>query len=211
MSRNGVLAQPRSIADLLKDLGDISPDRVRLRPQPGKAMEKDVTFLHRKEKRLCELVDGVLVEKIMGAPEAALAIDIIVFLSTYLARHDIGMLLGPDGMLRLMPGLVRIPDVSFLSWHRLPGKQRPTEALPDLVPDLAVEVLSTGNTKAEMKRKVREYLDAGCRIIWLVDPRKRIVEVITVAGRRSSTRWARSTVATCYRALNSESATSSPK
>ena len=121
------------------------------------------------------------------------------------------MLLGSDGTLRLMPGLVRIPDVSFISWDRLPTRQHPTVAIPDLVPDLAVEVVSVGNTKAEMKRKVREYLDAGCRIIWLVDPRKRIVEVITVAGRRSSTRWARSTVATCYRALNSQSAIFSPR
>ena len=65
----------------------------------------------------------------------------------------------------------------FHSWNRLPGRESPKEPIPDLAPDLAVEVLSEGNTKAEMTRKVREYFDAGVILVWLIDPRKRTAQV----------------------------------
>ena len=52
-------------------------------------------------------------------------------------------------------------------------------AAPLLVPDLAVEVLSDSNTKAEIARKRREYFVAGTRLAWIVDPRTRTVEVYT--------------------------------
>ena len=57
---------PLTMADLLEELGDIPPFRVRLRPPPGDATESDVLALHDKENRLFELVDGVLVEKASG-------------------------------------------------------------------------------------------------------------------------------------------------
>ena len=55
-----------------------------------------------------------------------------------------------------MPGLVRLPDVSFVSWDRFPTGELPPEPMPNLVPDLAVEILSASNTPADMDRKVRE-------------------------------------------------------
>ena len=51
-----------------------------------------------------------------------------------------------------------------------------------LAPDLAVEVLSEGNTPREMARKVSEYFDGDCRLVWLVDPRTRTVTVFTSAA-----------------------------
>ena len=72
-----------------------------------------------------------------------------------------------------------ISDVAFTSWERLPGRERPGKPIPDLAPDLAVEILSKSNTKAEMKRKLAEYFQAGTRQVWLVDPRKRRVRVHT--------------------------------
>ena len=81
--------------------------------------------------------------------------------------------------MRIAPGLVRIPDFSFISWDRLPGRERPRDPIPDLAPDLAVEVLSEGNTKAEMTRKVREYFDTGVGLVWLIDPRKRTARVFS--------------------------------
>ncbi len=53
----------------------------------------------------------------------------------------------------------------------------PTEPVPDLAPDLAVEVLSAGNTPREMARKCREYFAAEVRWVWLVDPETRTVAV----------------------------------
>jgi Uma2 family endonuclease len=177
MARNTGSSDLISLDDLLKQLGDIAPHRIRMRRPPGKATEKDILTIQRREGRLYELVDGVLVEKVMGAPESALAADIILLLGPYIQQHQLGMLMGADGTLRLMPGLVRIADVSFVAREHLPNGERPTEAIPDLAPDLAVEVLSKGNTKAEMDRKTREYFFAGSRLVWLVDPKTRSVTV----------------------------------
>ena len=90
--------------------------------------------------------------------------------------------------MRIAPGLVRIPDLSFIAWDKLPGRESPTDPIPDLAPDLAVEVLSEGNTKAEMARKVREYFDAGARLVWLIDPRKRTVRVFSSPDRSTLVR-----------------------
>jgi Uma2 family endonuclease len=169
-----------TLADLLERLGDIDPRRICADPLPGKATEKDVLrFLEAANKRLYELVDGVLVEKVMGALESSLACDLIFLLKLFLQQHPLGFLLGSDGALRLMPKLVRIPDISFISWDRVPSRVRPTTPIPDLAPDLAVEVLSPGNTKKEMARKVRDYFISGARLVWLVDPRQRTVQVYT--------------------------------
>ncbi|HQU41588.1 MAG TPA: Uma2 family endonuclease, partial [Pirellulales bacterium] len=59
------------------------------------------------------------------------------------------------------------------------------EPVPNIVPDLAVEVLSEGNTKPEMDRKLDDYFGAGVRLVWFVEPRKKTVEVFT--GKDEST------------------------
>jgi Uma2 family endonuclease len=173
------LPEPVTMAELLKQLGGISPHRVRLRPAPGKATERDLLALHNRTGRLYELVQGVLVEKIMGYPESLLALWLGHLVQTFLDHQDLGILAGADGAMRLMPGLVRIPDISFVSWDRLPGREIPTEPIAGLAPDLAVEVLSGSNTKEEMERKLGEYFLAGVRLVWFVHPVKRTVQVFT--------------------------------
>lgn len=168
-----------TLADLLIQLGDIPPVRVRFRPLPGTAIEQDVLDVHAREGRLCELVDGVLVEKGMGFRESYLTGALIEILRRFVRPRNLGLVTAPDGMMRLAPGLVRLPDVAFVSWGRLPNRRVPREPLPDLAPDLAVEVLSASNTPAEMARKRREYFAAGVHLIWQVDPEARTVEVYT--------------------------------
>ena len=87
-------------------------------------------------------------------------------------------------MLRLAPGLVRIPDVSFLSWARLPQRQIPRQPVPDLVPDLVVEVLSAGNTLREMDQKLQEYFAVGVRLVWYVLPDRQEVHIYTAPDQR---------------------------
>ncbi len=94
-------------------------------------------------------------------------------------RHKLGIVTGPDGSVRLFPGLVRIPDVAFASWKRFPGRKWPKAPIPQLAPDLVVEVLSKSNTKGEMDRKLREYFEAGVLLVWMVDCNKRTVRVHT--------------------------------
>jgi Uma2 family endonuclease len=169
-----------TVADLLESLGDIPPDRVRMRPFPGTATEDDVIAIHAREKRLCELVDGVLVEKAMGFDESRMASEIIVALVLYLRAHDVGTVAGEGGMLRLLPGLVRIPDVCFVSWAKLPKSYG---QIPPIAPDLAIEVLSPSNTRMEMARKLRDYFSAGTRLVWYFDLKSRTVTVYTSPER----------------------------
>jgi len=168
-----------TLADLLEHLGGIHPNRVRFRPAPGTATEKDVLAIHDREGRLYELVDGVLVEKAVGLRESLLAIALASILRSFVRPRNLGLVTGADGMIRLFPSLVRIPDAAFISWDRLPNRRVPTEPIPDLAPDLAVEVLSVGNTPGEMARKRQEYFAAGVHIVWQVDPRTRTVEAFT--------------------------------
>jgi Uma2 family endonuclease len=172
-------AKELTLADILKRLGGISPKRIRFRPAPGTATERDVIRIRDRERRLFELVDGVLVEKIMGYWESVLAIELARLLGNFIRRQKLGSLAGEAGMLRLSPGLVRIPDLSFISRSRLGRHRRARERILPLAPDLAIEVLSEGNSPKEMARKVAEYFDSGCRLAWFVDPRKRSVAVYT--------------------------------
>lgn len=171
-----------TLADLLGRLGGVPLDRIRFRPAPGTAVEQDVLDLHNRENRLFELVDGVLVEKPMGFRESVIASLLIQLLRAYVEENDLGVVAAPDGMMRLAAGLVRMPDVSVVLWERLPGRRIPSEPIPTLAPDLAVEVLSASNTTGEIARKMAEYFAAGCRCAWAVDPAARSVRVYRSAA-----------------------------
>ncbi|HYG78324.1 MAG TPA: Uma2 family endonuclease [Planctomycetota bacterium] len=174
-----------TVADLLRELGDIPPDRIRMKPTPGTAKKRDVVNADIHENRLCELIDGVLVEKTTGYRESLIAMIIGKALLNFINGKKLGVVLGTDGSLEILHGIVRLPDVCYIARENLPGGKLPLEAIPSLVPDIAVEVLSRSNTKAEMKRKRREYFEAGTQLVWEIDPRKRIATVYTadVAGR----------------------------
>lgn len=179
----GPLKNARNLKDLLTRLGDIPPERVRLYPFPGTATEQDLLRVLDHENVPCELIDGVLVEKPMGAKESYLAIELGFWIRLYLQSHPLGVVLGADATLRIMPHLIRLPDLSFIAASNLPGGMLPVEPAPDLVPDLAVEVLSIGNTRSEMQRKRKEFFSAGTSQIWIVDPNKRTVEVYVAPDR----------------------------
>jgi Uma2 family endonuclease len=170
----------RTFADLLDELGNIPPDRILLWPPPGMATEKDViAAAEGPQKRLCELIDGVLVEKAMGLRESFLAVALMGVLREFVRPRNLGILTGPDGAVRLWAGRVRMPDVSFFSWDRLPGRRIPDEPIPDLAPDLAIELESISNTAAELERKRADYFRSNVRLVWQFDPRARTVAVYT--------------------------------
>jgi Uma2 family endonuclease len=173
-----VLNEIETMADLLTELG-VDASRVWMHPLPGLATEKDVIAIHDRTNRLCELVDGVLVEKVMGHYESRLAAVLGFFFEVYLSTNNIGYVLGADGFMRLMPGRVRLPDVAFVRWDRVPQGHVPRAPIPNVVPNLAVEVLSVSNTRTEMERKRREYFEAGAELVWQIDPDERTFEVFT--------------------------------
>jgi Uma2 family endonuclease len=81
--------------------------------------------------------------------------------------------------MRLMPGQVRIPDVAFISQERIEQCSNFDRPIPDLTPDLAIEIVSENNTPAEIDRKIKEYFFAGTALVWVVDPRQLLVTVYT--------------------------------
>ena len=95
--------------------------------------------------------------------------------------HDVGMFLGPDGVMRILPNIGRAPDVSFLSWGSLPGGKPPprSDKVPVVAPDLAIEVLSEGNKPGEMLRKRNEYFRAGVKVVWEIYPESHSAKVFT--------------------------------
>ena len=174
-------APPRtfdSLAELLESIGGVPLDRIRANPAPGTATEQDLAAIRAHEGRLYELVDGVLVEKTIGYYESVLAITIAHFIALYLDEHDLGVLGGADGIDQISPG-VRIPDVSFVAWDKLRSANVLRQPILAAAPDLAVEVLSTCNTRSEMVRKLREYFEVGVRLVSYLHPELRTMEVFT--------------------------------
>ncbi len=173
------LAKYRTFADVLNRVGNVPAERIRLHPTPGTAKVSDVTRIQDKEGKICELVDGILLEKTMGMRESILAVFLARMLDNFVRPANLGLVLGPDATMQIHLKLVRIPDVSFIRWERFPDQRIPDEAVPLVVPNLAAEVLSKSNTKREMDIKREEYFAAGVELVWEVDPRKRIVVVFS--------------------------------
>lgn len=169
----------KTLADLQERLGGVPLDRIRFRPSPGTATVQDVIDIHDKEGKLCELVEGVLLEKVMGYNESSLAIFLAGLLNAFVIPRNLGLVTGPDGTVELMADLVRIPDVAFTRWERLPGRQRPAAPVPRLAPNLAVEILSRSNTPREMALKRQDYFTVGVELVWQIDPNARAVMVYT--------------------------------
>lgn len=166
--------------DLAANFGPVSLSRVRV--TPTLASERDVIDIYDREKRLFELYDGILMEKTVGTYESYLAGLLLQLLGEHVRKHHLGILLTADGMIRLAPGVVRIPDVSFISWSRLPGRKIPRDPIAETIPDLAVEVVSRGNTPEEMRRKLADYFAAGVQQTWYVYPGAEEIHLYTSRG-----------------------------
>jgi Uma2 family endonuclease len=172
-----------TVADVLTLVGKVSPERILVNTALGKATEADLLAFRARTGRTCELIDGVLVEKIMGAPEALLAGFILHLFWQHLEVHDLGIVLAPDALLRILGHQIRAPDVSFIRWERFVDRHVPREQVFPVAPDLAIEILSPGNTKDEMARKLREYFASGVRLVWYIDPETRTAWAYTAEDR----------------------------
>lgn len=176
-------AKYEDVGELLERLGGISPNRLCMDPPPGTATEYDLLRKHGRPRKLYELIDGTLVEKPMGSPESHVATRLIGRLEVFLDDNDIGFLYGPDALIEIMPKLVRGPDVSFVSWKQRPERTVPREPVSTLIPELAIEVLSSSNTRREMQVKLKEYFLGGVRLVWIIDPEDGTAEVYTAPDK----------------------------
>lgn len=171
-----------TIADLLKSLGGIPPERVLMRPPPGTATEADWERLPYELQKTCELVDGTLVKKPVGVPESILTAALIGILGNFVRESRLAVIAGPDGPIRFLPGQLRMPDASLFLREHLPDGKAPKTQVADLAPDLAVEVLSPSNTQREIEKKIELYQSTGVQLVWIVEPKKRTVKVHRLDG-----------------------------
>ena len=127
-----------------------------------------------------ELVDGELIMMMSPAGwlHGHLVMKIGAVLGTYVEEKKLGMAFGEQTgfILTRNPDTVRAPDAAFVREARIPRERSLTDYFPG-APDLAVEVLSPSNRASAMKRKLAQYFDAGTRLVWVVDPKTRLMTV----------------------------------
>lgn len=175
-----LLSAPETLEKVHERLGFVPLDRIRAKPAPGTATERD---LERNVGPICELLDGTLVEKAVGTRESMLGLYIASLFQTHAEALDLGIALGGDGFIRLGEGLIRAPDATFIPWESLPDGELPEETFWTVVPGLIVELLSATNTEAEIDRKLRKFFAIGCKLAWVIDPRVKTAHVYNSTTR----------------------------
>lgn len=128
-----------------------------------------------------ELVRGELrVNPPPGAPHSAAASNLMVLLAIHVKPRQLGMVFadGAGYELLCLPRTVRVPDVSFVQAGRLPQAGL-GPGLMKLAPDLAVEVLSPSDTESQFEERLEDYLVSGTQLVWVVDPMRRTVMVVS--------------------------------
>jgi Uma2 family endonuclease len=128
-----------------------------------------------------ELIDGELKERHVGALSNLIALEISGILRDYCRAHDLGWLFAADHGYRCfpwIPGRVRRADVTFIRKERYPWVKLSSDGYTTIPPDLAVEVASLNDEVTVLNRKIQEFLRAGVRRIWVIDPGTRTVLAI---------------------------------
>jgi Uma2 family endonuclease len=135
----------------------------------------EFTQLPENEDKRLELVGGSIIEiPASSRLSTVVAARIAHFLGNHVDDLQLGYVTGADGGFELGPHDVRIPDAAFIAKERVPelaGTTFPT------APDLAVEVVSPSETPRSVLDKARAYLSAGTRLVWVVYPEDRVVDV----------------------------------
>lgn len=129
-----------------------------------------------------EIVNGELVEMgNSGAKHGYIAIILSSALFTVVMAKKLGALFDSSTAFKMKSGNKRSPDISFVAKERLQGLKDLPDGFLDGAPDLVIEILSPGNTVAEIHDKLVEYFDNGARLVWVIHPRENHVLVYRCA------------------------------
>lgn len=123
-----------------------------------------------------EVIDGHPEEKIMGgARQGGIGMRLGARLTLYVEENQLGAVYGPDTTFRIGRNQ-RLPDVAFVAASRIPPEGEPA-GIWEIVPDLAVEIVSPNDFYEKVIAKVLEYLTAGVQQVWLISPENRLLTV----------------------------------
>ena len=151
-------------------------------PPAGLMTADDLLRTHVPDKRT-ELVRGVLVvREPAGSRHGLVTMNLGAELAVHVKRTAAGGVYAAETgfMLATDPDTVRAPDIAFVTRERLPPPS--TTGYPALAPDLAVEVLSPGDRPGQVLAKVADWLSAGTRLVWVLDPDRRVARIYRADG-----------------------------
>jgi Uma2 family endonuclease len=136
------------------------------------------------DSRACELVEGVI--RTMSPASwrhGNTSARLVGMLMQHVAEHDLGEVFSTETGFTIArdPDTVRAPDAAFIRKDHVPAAP-PEDAFWPGPPDLAVEVVSPGDTTGEVDEKVHAWLDAGAAMVWVVNPKWRTVTVYRSAA-----------------------------
>lgn len=142
-------------------------------------MTADELFLMKDDGFRYDLVKGELRKMSpAGSEHGAIIIRLTVALGQYVEENDLGEVFAAETGFKLAsnPDTVLGPDLAFVCNEKIPPTGIPVKFWPG-APDLAVEVISPGNTRREIEEKIEEYLASGVPLVWIVSPKHRTVTV----------------------------------
>lgn len=149
---------------------------------PALLTADDLMRLQPPDKRT-ELVRGrMIVREPAGFRHGDIAVNLTVVIAQFVRAHDLGRVLAAETgfVLFTNPDTVRAPDVAYVRHDRIPDPM-PRGYAP-FAPDLAVEVLSPDDRPGEVLAKVADWLKAGTRLVWVVDPDRRLARAYRADG-----------------------------
>jgi len=145
---------------------------------PAALMTADELLRTHVPNKRAELLRGVLVvREPAGSRHGLVTMNLGAELALYAKQTGAGGVYAAETGFKLAsdPDTVRAPDIAFVTRERLPPPN--TTGYPALAPDLAVQVLSPGDRPGEVLAKVADWLSAGTRLVWVVDPERRLARV----------------------------------
>lgn len=150
--------------------------------QPALLTAEELLRLNLPDKRT-ELVRGVLlVREPAGYQHGHVAMRLGAAMHRHAEINGLGRVFAAETGFTIarQPDTVRAPDVSFISSGRLPHP--PPRGFAELAPDLAVEVLSPDDRPGDVLEKIADWLKAGTRLVWVVDPVRHTARVYRADG-----------------------------
>jgi Uma2 family endonuclease len=152
---------------------------------PALITADELLHLNLPNKRT-ELVKGSLVvREPAGYQHGEVAMNIATAINSIVRADNLGRVLAAETGFKLAsnPDTVRAPDVAFVSRERVPESS--PRGFASFAPDLAVEVLSPADRPGEVLEKVADWLSAGTRLVWVVDPVRRNARIYRADGSES--------------------------